>query len=183
VICEKLILKWSKEVFGTMRDLAELGMHDSSWESIRRPPPTSAQIRHAQDTFGAKLPREYIRFLKFSNGGYPQLRNLPSSATPLTHEMEISFFFHLSDSPQEPWDIVFHFLHRWEQARSGILVPIAATDGDDTVFLDLTNPSDHRVLYSVHDPLDSPFIVLAESFEQLIDSLGPPGPDDDDQLA
>jgi hypothetical protein len=35
----------------------------------RRPPATDAAIAISEDQLGAKLPREYLRFLKLTNGG------------------------------------------------------------------------------------------------------------------
>jgi hypothetical protein len=146
---------------------------------LRRPPPTAEQIANAESVFGAKLPDAYLEFLAFSNGGRPMIGWVPSSTTVLTCGFGVDFFFYLSAQPHELFDVVWAFNNRFEKARSGILVPIAEADHGDQVYLNLTVPGEAPVMFTRHDPMDSPILRVADSFEALIDSLCP-FPDDDD---
>jgi hypothetical protein len=64
-----------------MRNLAELKLADARGEPVDRAPPSAEVISAFEREFNVSLPPEYLEFLKYSNGGPPELDGLRETAT------------------------------------------------------------------------------------------------------
>jgi len=78
-----------------MRDLAELNINEGG-EAVDRPVPTSDQITSVERIIGAKLPSSYLEFLKFANGGHPELDSFEFNDEGVLQEWSVDRFFHIS---------------------------------------------------------------------------------------
>ena len=174
-----------------MRDLHELKLSVYG-EPVTTPPPTADQLSLVERLIGAKLPAAYVEFLRFSNGGYPQLRTFYVEVEEKGYRetWSISSFFSITsddllteDTEEVPWN----YWHRWDEAPREVL-PIACTAFGDLICLDLTPEGNGRVVLWAHEvpewargtlPAADVLLPVAPSFEAFIDSLTT-DPDADD---
>lgn len=151
-----------------MRDLSELDMGFFSRPEM--PSPTEDQIAFVEGLIGAKLPASYIDFLLFSNGGKPAVPHYFYDRTEGSrYDWRVDLFFHISSDLDSLDNVVWNYQH-WGAAPREVL-PIAEDGLGNYVCLDLTEPGKDRVILWVHDDPDLPFLEVADSFEEFIDSL------------
>src|SRR5207249_1955472 len=140
---------------------------------VTTPPPTSNQVALVERLVGVKLPETYVEFLRFSNGGHPEVDTFDFDAAGRHMEWGINRFFRLSTGPMagsdDGEDVISQYQHRWPGAPREIL-PIAGDGLGNLICLDLTKEGNGRVVLWVHDR-EWPLLQVAESFEELIDAL------------
>src|SRR6266516_4875208 len=152
-----------------MRDLTELNLNDGGkW--LDRPAPTAHQIAVVERLAGAYLPAAYLAFLRFSNGGQPEVDTFTATNG---HEWVVNTFFHIASDAEisDDWeDVAGRYHHRWPGAHRE-LVPIANDGGDNLFCLDLSERGRGAVVVQVHDEPGFPQVRLADSFEEFVDGL------------
>jgi hypothetical protein len=155
-----------------MRDFGEIGIkHLGSRPAL--PAPTQDQVELVERLIGAKLPASYIAFLMSSNGGYPEVSMFRDRTKGSCQEWEVDHFFHIFSDLNSTNNVVWQYRHRWNGAAREI-VPIADDGLGNLVCLDLTESEAARVIVWVHDDPDLPFVEVADSFEEFVDSLTAP---------
>lgn len=158
-----------------MRDLRELNMESGP---VALPPPTAEQLAVVEELVGAKLPAAYVAFLRFSNGGYPELNTCYFDDGERRRRWIVNNFYHIaanSRTVSDTEDVVWQHCHRLPSIPKRTL-PFAGNSGGDSLFLDLSEEGEGRVVLYTHDPPSGP-ITVADSFEAFIDALVPE-PDD-----
>ena len=85
-----------------MRDLHELKMNEgkrpiAAGKLVIRPAPTEEQIMRLESRYGVKLPIDYVSFLRFSNGGHPQLCAFLPKEASWPDICLVNVFYHLDD--------------------------------------------------------------------------------------
>ena len=149
-----------------MRDLRELQIGGD--EHFVRPTPTEAAFSSFQSRFGVKLPDDYIRFLRFSNGGYPKLDTIELTNQPGACRWTIHHFYYL-DSDIDSLGCIWRATQEWRPILGKHALPIAEDAFGNLFYLDLsTTPA--SVNLCVHDDAFE-IIELAHSFEAFIDCL------------
>jgi hypothetical protein len=151
-----------------MRDLNELNINEGG-RPVTRPQPTPEQLAFVENLVGAKLPRSYVAFLMFSNGGGPEVDTFYFEAEGVRYEWGINEFFHISSDHASTESVVWNYTHRWSGAQREVL-PIADDGVGNLICLDLSETGNEKVVLWVHDPVQ-PLLSVADSFETLIDSL------------
>src|SRR5262245_52633494 len=106
-----------------MRDLRELNMNDGGLP-VDRKPPSDNEIREFEMYFGVELPGDYVKFLRHSNGGHPELdAYVPLESTD--SELEgVSHFYYLDDD-QQGLEGLWGETKVWRDVLSPDIVPIA----------------------------------------------------------
>lgn len=166
-----------------MRDLSELKLNDAG-APVDTPPPTERQLALVEQAVGAKLPAAYVAFLRYSNGGHPQLNTfyVDVPARGYRYQWSINNFFSIASddlSTEDTEEVIWRYQHRHERLPRALL-PIADNGMGDEIFLDLTKKGDGRVVLLAHErpawarrglPASDVLLPIAKSFEELIDSL------------
>jgi hypothetical protein len=152
-----------------MRDLNELNINEGG-RPVIRPQPTSQQLAFVENLVGAQLPPSYIAFLMFSNGGCPELDTFCFENEGSHEEWAVDRFFHIASDMDSTESVVWNYRHRWPGAPKEIL-PIGRDGGGNLVCLDLSNPVKEKVVLWIHDTLHHSLLMVANSFEEFIDSL------------
>ena len=154
-----------------MRDLSDLRLNNGGGRPVERPSPTALQVTEVEGLVGAPLPADYLGFLSFSNGGAVEVDTFDVEAPGGRQEWNVDYFFHIS-SDTRAWDsVVSNYMHRWPGARRHrAILPIATDGGGNLLCLDLREGRDCVVLW-VHDEPSWPFLHVADSFAEFIDSL------------
>jgi len=145
-----------------VRDLSELNINEGG-RRVARPAPTAAIITAFQTLFGITLPEGYLKLLRHSNGGHPELDSIKPGM------WAVDRFYHLDDdrtSTESLWFVMEH----WRPILGPEVLPFA-TDGCGNQFVLDLNTSPPRVRVCVHDENFS-MVDLASSFEAFIDALG-----------
>ncbi len=155
-----------------MRNLSELKIDEgkrpvTAGRLVRRRPPTEKQIQAFQSRFCVELPDEYLMFLRFSNGGHPQVGTFAPREMGDRGPWEVNIFYHLEDDET-------NLLGLWtntsalQKVLSLKVVPIADDPCGDQIVLSFdTNPPNVK-LY-IHDEMR--LIDVADSFSDFIDML------------
>ncbi len=155
-----------------MRDLSELGL--TPHVKGKQPKLKLAAIRDFEIYFGVILPKEYVQFLLFRNGGSPKLRCYKVQNGV---DGRLGRFFYLGEPETQParpvrdgWDS--ENLWAETRVRRPLIgtrgVPIASNGGGDIVFLDYTADSPSVAELGGDDRLTR---KVAVSFPDFIDSL------------
>lgn len=166
-----------------MRDLRELGLNDAGMP-VETLPPTQQQLALVEQLAGIRLPADYTRFLRFSNGGHPLLNTfyVQVDVKGYREQWSMDNFFSISsdDSLTEDTDeVVWRYHHRWEGLPAA-LVPIADNGFGDEIYLDLTGEGNGQVVLMAHErpewargelPAANVLLPVAASFDEFIDSL------------
>ncbi len=158
-----------------MRNLEELNYYYGA-AFADHSAPTRDQVVAVEALMGARLPPACIDILMFSNGGYPGLDTFPFFFEGEESFWRINEFLAISSDPESTVDVRWNYHHRWPLIPETML-PIAADALVNLVCLDLSQDGYGSVTLCVHDPPDPPVLLVAESFEQFVDSLekGPHG--------
>ena len=164
-----------------MRDLRELGLN-SGGAPVGVPAPTTSQLAFVERLIGARLPREYVEFLNFSNGGSPETNAVYIDVDGRRELWDINDFFHIaadSESTQDTEDVVWNhgIFQRYSNLRSRAILPIAQDGGGDFYCLDLRPEHPGGVVLWIHDEPGHPLVKVADSFSAFVDALLP-YPDD-----
>jgi hypothetical protein len=153
-----------------MRDLAEL--HIKQFGRVKpRPKPSDEEISWIEKMTSTKLPDSYLQFIDYSNGGSPQLDTFICEG----HEWIIDNFFPLTsahDKIEHFISVEWSYKHRWPGAKKEIL-PIGSDPLGNLICLDLSSPGLEKVILWVHDTAGKQIRLVANSFEEFIDSLSP----------
>jgi hypothetical protein len=152
-----------------MRDLRELNLNEIGTVADRRPP-TARQIAAVEQLIGASLPESYLTFLRFSNGGHPELDTF---TLPTGEEWAVNTFFHIASdtaATDDCEDVMWCYHHRWPGAHRALL-PIANDGGANLFCLNLEGNRHGEVVVQVHDEPGFPQVHLADSFDEFVDGL------------
>ncbi len=152
-----------------MRDLRELNI-DEGGDPVDRPAPTPEQIAAVESAVGAPLPATYIDFLRFTNGGQPELDTFYVSTDAGVEAWNVNSFFHISSDTDSTESVmwVYSQLRRFLPER---VLPIADNGGGDVISLDLRAESYGHVILWVHGEPALPLRTVASSFEEFVNSL------------
>ncbi len=150
-----------------MRNLDELNMNEGG-EPVTRHPPTTTHIAAFQTMFGVVLPKEYLDFLRYSNGGHPELNSFRPVGLSEDVLCGISRFYFLNDG-QEDLEGVWAATKAWRAALGRDIVSIGDDGGGDQILLsfDQTTP---RVEFCIHDE-GMRIARVADSFAEFVDML------------
>ncbi len=152
-----------------MRDLNELNLNEGG-EPVSLPAPTPGQLRSVEELVGRRMPSAYIDFLMFANGGSPEVDTFYVEIDGNREDWNVNHFFRISTDPNRPDDVIWNYRHLQASAPRQIL-PIADNGGGDLICLDLTEESNSRVLLWIHDKPEDRLHLVANSFEEFVDSL------------
>lgn len=152
-----------------MRDLNELNINEGG-KPVTRPQPTSDQISFVESLIGVKLPASYTEFLTFSNGGHPELDTFYFEIEGLQDEWNVNYFFCISSNPNAYGDVVWNY-KRYQTMIPEKVLPIADDGSGNLICLDLAKPKKESVVLWVHDAFEHQLRLVADSFEEFIDSL------------
>jgi hypothetical protein len=141
------------------------------------PPTTILAIEKFEDKHGLTLPERYKQFLLTSNGGVPETPAFPIEGFASNPLGAIQVFFGI-DARLPTSDLV----QVCDMYRGGFpegIVPIACTDGDDFVCLDLRSGSDRvafwdkRHFWGTGEWRERDLYHVADSFEEFLATLRP----------
>ena len=150
-----------------MRNLSELNINEVG-NPVRRSPPTSDVVDAFQAHFGIALPEDYLKLLRHSNGGHPELDSIQPVGRSGAARWAVNRFYHLDDdriSNSSLWVAI----GRWRHILGASALPFAVDGGGNQFFFDLrTSPP--KVKICVHDE-NFLVIEIAPSFEAFVDAL------------
>jgi hypothetical protein len=150
-----------------MRDLNELNMNEGG-QPVTRQPPTDAQVADFDSHFGVILPKEYVAFLRHSNGGHPEQNSFRPKGLVEDVRWGVNRFYHLSQD-QNDLEGLWGAATEWRQVIAGNTIPIGNDGGGNQLLLsfDHAPPS---VEICIHDE-NMRLIHVADSFGEFIDML------------
>jgi hypothetical protein len=149
-----------------VRNLSELKINERG-KNVDRRPPSDEIIKAFEAQFAIKLPENYQKFLRHSNGGHPELDSIESSGDA-GNKWAVNGFYFLNEDKSSTGSF-WAAVEKWRKILGNHALPIAADSGGNQFFLDLivTPPS---VKVCVHDENFS-MLSLSPSFEAFIDGL------------
>jgi hypothetical protein len=150
-----------------MRDFAELNINEGG-RRVLRPAPSDALIAAFQARFNVVLPEEYVRLLRHSNGGHPELDSIHPVGRTDDYRCSVNHFFHLSGDTQSVQSL-WHAMEEWRPILGDGSIPFAEDGGGNPFFLDL-GAAPPRVCWCTHDE-GFRVVPIADSFESFIDGL------------
>lgn len=150
-----------------MRSLSELNINEGG-KPVVRPAPTKDVIDAFQAHFGFPLPEEYLRLLRYSNGGHPELDSIEPFGRPGAARWAVNRFYHL-DEDRTSTASLWAAAERWRPELGTDALPFAADGGGNQFFLDF-RASPPAVKVCVHDE-DFAIVDIAPSLEAFIDAL------------
>jgi SMI1-KNR4 cell-wall len=132
------------------------------------PPISKTEIVSLEESFGAKLPDSYLRFLLLYNGGLPapdvvDVENLPGGSTDIQEFMGIGLDIGTSNIS---WNLE-HFQETYQGSR---LLPIARDSGGNIFFLQEAKDGDWAVIYYDWTQSGS-FYNAAPNFETFLKKI------------
>ena len=141
------------------------------------PPASMAAIREFEHSRGLDLPSLYREFLLATTGGSPDTPLFPIEGMALNPHGLIQVFFGIGAGlPTSDLAKVYDmYVGGFPQG----IVPIACTDGDDFICLDLRNGHervafwDKRHFWGTGEWRESDLYHVADSFADFLASLGP----------
>jgi hypothetical protein len=154
-----------------MRKLEELNINKGG-KPVQRPAPTNSIIAEFQQKYGVTLPEDYLRLLRHSNGGHPELDSyLPGGESEEEDEVEtwaVNDFYFLNEDRTSDCSL-WRAMEEWRSTLGPSKLPFACDGGGNQFFLDLSvQPSPVKVC--IHDE-DFYQLDLAPSFADFIDGL------------
>lgn len=150
-----------------MRELSELNINEGG-KPVQRSSPTREVVEAFQSHFGVTLPLEYLRLLRYSNGGHPELDSIEPVGRPGAAQWAVNRFYHL-DTDKTSATSLWAATESWRSILGKEAFPFAEDGGGNQFFLDLkTSPPAVKVC--VHDEGFST-IDIAPSLEAFVDAL------------
>lgn len=151
-----------------MRDLSEIGMRQRP-SSGHRAAPTDAEIGAFESAFSVRLPRDYVAFLRYCNGGHPQLEFCPIPGQSDNFGVSASIFYFLNSSEKNSSENLWYetLLHQNELGAKQI--PIADDGLGNQIVLDCSTAIP-CVLALLHDS-EVEKVVVAPTFGEFVDRL------------
>ena len=141
------------------------------------PPTTMAAIEEFEDRYGGILPGLYKEFLLASNGGAPEASVFPIEGFALNPFGAVQVFFGIG--ARLPTSDLAKVYEMYGGGFPLGIVPVACTDGDDFICLDLRGGTD-RVAYWDKRPFwgtgewrENDLYHVANSFAEFLASLRP----------
>jgi len=146
-----------------VRNLSELNINEGGRPVGREAPPKEI-IDSFESKTGLKIPQDYQEFLRFSNGGHPELDSVNGAGG----QFAVNSFYHLTADARGP-ESLWYAVEHWRPILGSMAIPFANDGGGNQFFLDLlTQPP--RVKMCVHDE-GMRIIDISASFSEFIDSL------------
>lgn len=150
-----------------MRNLTELNINEGG-KPVARPAPTKSVIDTFQNHFGVIIPEEYLRILRHSNGGHPELDSIEPVGRPGAARWAVNHFYHL-DEDRTSSRSLWVAMERWRPQLGRDALPFADDGCGNQFFLDLTTLPP-AVKVCVHDE-GFAMVDIAPSLEVFIESL------------
>ncbi len=150
-----------------MRNLSELNINEGG-RGVNRPAPSDETVSAFQSHFNLTLPEDYLRLLRYSNGGHPELDSIQPVGRPEAARWAVNRFYHLDEDKTSPTSL-WVAMERWRAILGKNALPFAADGGGNQFFLDL-NASPPAVKVCLHDDNFSK-VNVAFSFEAFVDGL------------
>jgi cell wall assembly regulator SMI1 len=152
------------------RDLRELRIAFQ-----RADPPTKAGIRNFEKKFGVVLPKDYLTFLQFSNGGEPELNAFVPNDSDYELTIEVDAFYYLNDADEREcasslWNETLERRHFLGKAA----IPIGHTTMSYPIYLSYeSDPPCVKIMRGWGAPNEVRRVIhVADSFSELIGMLG-----------
>jgi cell wall assembly regulator SMI1 len=146
-----------------MRNLVQLRINEGG-RPVLRLPPSVTTIELFERTYKVELPVGIRKLLAISNGGHPELDSIKGQHG----EFAIDTFYHLPKDDRGP-ESFWYAIDHWRPILGAKALPFASDGGGNQFFIDLDS-AEQPVKICLHDR-DMTVLVVARSFEQLIDSL------------
>ena len=119
---------------------------------------------------GAKLPASYVDFLRFSNGGFPQVGTFYIEHDGYREDWSVNNLFPASSDPDSTETLEWNHSHQWPGIPSTVL-PIARDAFGNLFCLDLSESGKGSVILLTHGDPARPWTKIFDSFEEFINSL------------
>lgn len=150
-----------------MRDLAELNINERGKPVSREAPSPEAVVAFERE-FNTTLPADYRAFLRYSNGGHPELDSIAPIGRPGVARRSVDHFYYLNDD-RAGNNSLWVAMRTWRVVLGDKAIPFAEDGGGNPFFLDLdTHPP--KVRTCLHDE-NFTVVDIAPSFVEFIDSL------------
>jgi hypothetical protein len=149
-----------------MRDLSQLNINERG-KRVQRLPPSDEIINSFQSRLSAKLPENYVKLLRHSNGGHPELDSIEPVDRPGTRWAVNRFYF--LDEDKTSVGSLWSAVEKWRKILGEHALPFAADGGGNQFFLDL-NMTPPSVKICIHDQ-NFAIVDLAPSFDEFVDRL------------
>ncbi len=151
-----------------MRELSELRVNERG-RPVNRKAPSTSVIEAFQLRFDVQLPDNYLAFLRYANGGHPELDLFVPINTPAGEgEWAVNRFHHLDDDTRST-NSLWWATETWRPILGEDALPFAGDGVGNEFFLDLTT-TPPAVKLCIHDD-EFRIVNLASSFEAFIDGL------------
>ena len=150
-----------------MRNLRELNINEGG-KRVNRPSPSNELIRAFEACYGITLPEDYVKLLRYSNGGHPELDTIAPIGRPGASPWAVNHFCHLSEDRTSA-ESLWAAMEEWRPVLGNKALPIAEEGGGNPFFLDLATPA-AAVKGCIHDD-NFAVVELAPSFQAFIDGL------------
>ncbi|NLF63479.1 MAG: hypothetical protein GX579_02640 [Chloroflexi bacterium] len=112
-----------------MRNLAEIKLNEGG-KPVVRPAPTASETKLMEQELGVELPRDYVNFLIFSNGGHPEADTFYVTIEGAVQDWAINRFFHLEPGQPTTEELTYNLREFRAEVADGLL-PIADNGGGD----------------------------------------------------
>ena len=149
-----------------VRDYLQLNIEGATF------PLVDTAVALVERSVGFTLPTAYVEFLRFSNGGYPELNTINVIWGGVPQTWSINNFFHTlatSLPTKDTEEVIWNYRYRWPHMPVSVL-PIARNGGGDLLCLHLQKEGENPVEVWTHDPPAGP-LPVATSFEEFINLL------------
>ena len=154
--------------------------------------PTAAELEAIEQKLGAKLPADFVDFLKVANGGYlPYSIDVPIDEDGKTEELCFCELYgtrgksYSQGSDESTFIAEIDAERKYKKAPLEVL-PFARDGGSSILYLDLTPKGAGRVVAFVHGlpawtglRQNDAYVELAKSFSEFVDKLYPTPEDED----
>lgn len=143
-------------------------------------PFTGEDVRMLEKDLGYRLPDSYVFLMRIRNGGIPKNSCCPCREMTGCSEdrIEITGIYGIGHEKNCSLGGAFgsrFWIEEWEYPDIGIAICDCPSAGHDMVFLDYREcgPEGEPKVVHIDNELDNRITVLADSFEEFIEMLGP----------
>ncbi|MCP3925715.1 MAG: SMI1/KNR4 family protein [Desulfobacterales bacterium] len=144
-----------------MRDLSEINISKSKLC------PSKKEIEAYEKKFKVKIPIEYINFLNFSNGGFPELDSFIPEGQNENNKWSVDHFYFLNNKKSE-FHNIWKITKEWYKHIGKYSIPIASDGGDNQIYID--TKQDNAIFLCIHDE-NFKKIKVAKSLKGFLDLL------------